>query len=176
MNITQCVHGAYQLVAKYKKRFLAFLLLIFLVWASWFVWLVLWGPPQGGVSLVIHTQIDRPILGFSVNGVAGGNAFAYDPSNIYAGDGGKTTCCGSISGDTAEVIWTLSTTRAQYDAGLRKETRKTTVPLPIRKRGENNLHVFFLPNDEVLLWWGEGLITPWKCGMSKEELAWALAQ
>ncbi|HFS0007557.1 TPA: DUF3304 domain-containing protein, partial [Proteus mirabilis] len=156
MNITQCIHGAYQLVAKYKKRFLAFLLLIFLVWASWFVWLVLWGPPQGGVSLVIHTQIDRPILGFSVNGVAGGNAFAYG--------GGATTCCGSISGDTAEVIWTLSTTRAQYDAGLRKETRKTTVPLPIRKRGENNLHVFFLPNDEVLLWWGEGLITPWKHG------------
>ncbi|SDC84562.1 hypothetical protein SAMN05216484_10939 [Proteus mirabilis] len=167
MNITQCIHGAYQLVAKYKKRFLAFLLLIFLVWASWFVWLVLWGPPQGGVSLVIHTQIDRPILGFSVNGVAGGNAFAYDPSNIYAGDGGSKT---------SEIIWTVDYTQKQYDEGLRTEIHKKTLPLPIRKRGENNLHVFFLPNDEVLLWWGEGLITPWKCGMSKEELAWALAQ
>ncbi|MDM3707597.1 hypothetical protein O9493_17985, partial [Proteus mirabilis] len=140
-------------VLKKYKRYLYTLIIVALFgWIGWFVWLVLWGPPQGGVSLVIHTQIDRPILGFSVNGVAGGNAFAYDPSNIYAGGSGATTCCGSISGDTAEVIWTLSTTRAQYDAGLRKETRKTTVPLPIRKRGENNLHVFFLPNDEVLLW------------------------
>ncbi|EOZ4985401.1 hypothetical protein ACQRUM_002993, partial [Proteus mirabilis] len=79
-------------VLKKYKRYLYTLIIVALFgWIGWFVWLVLWGPPQGGVSLVIHTQIDRPILGFSVNGVAGGNAFAYDPSNIYAGDGGKTT-------------------------------------------------------------------------------------
>ena len=161
---------------KYKRYLYTLIIIALFSWIGWFVWLVLWGPPQGGVSLVIHTQIDRPILGFSVNGVAGGNAFAYDPSNIYAGDGGKTTCCGSISGDTAEIIWTVDYTQKQYDEGLRTEIHKKTLPLPIRKRGENNLHVFFLPNDEVLLWWGEGLITPWKRGMSKEELAWALAQ
>ncbi|EMG9309736.1 DUF3304 domain-containing protein [Proteus mirabilis] len=161
---------------KYKRYLYTLIIIALFSWIGWFVWLVLWGPPQGGVSLVIHTQIDRPIRGFSVNGVAGGNAFAYDPSNIYAGDGGKTTCCGSISGDTAEIIWTVDYTQKQYDEGLRTEIHKKTLPLPIRKRGENNLHVFFLPNDEVLLWWGEGLITPWKRGMSKEELAWALAQ
>ncbi|WP_409076907.1 DUF3304 domain-containing protein [Proteus vulgaris] len=111
---------------------------------------------------------DRPIRGFSVNGVAGGNAFSYG--------GGATTCCGSISGGTAEVIWTVDYTQKQYDEGLRTEIHKKTLPLPIRKRGENNLHVFFLPNDEVLLGWGKGFIMPWKHGMSKEELAWALAQ
>ncbi|MBS3826077.1 DUF3304 domain-containing protein [Proteus mirabilis] len=161
---------------KYKRYLYTLIIVALFSWIGWFVWLVLWGPPQGGVSLVIHTQIDRPIRGFSVNGVAGGNAFAYDPSNIYAGGSGATTCCGSISGDTAEIIWTVDYTQKQYDEGLRTEIHKKTLPLPIRKRGENNLHVFFLPNDEVLLWWGEGLITPWKHGMSKEELAWALAQ
>lgn len=161
---------------KYKKYLYTLIIVSLFSWIGWFAWLVLWGPPQGGVSLVIHTQIDRPIRGFSVNGMAGGNAFAYDPSNIYAGDGGKTTCCGAISGDTAEVIWTVDYTQKQYDEGVRTEIHKKTLPLPIRKRGENNLHVFFLPNDEVLLWWGKGLITPWKRGMSKEELAWALAQ
>ncbi|SDC84581.1 hypothetical protein SAMN05216484_10940 [Proteus mirabilis] len=152
---------------KYKRYLYTLIIIALFSWIGWFVWLVLWGPPQGGVSLVIHTQIDRPIRGFSVNGVAGGNAFAYDPSNIYAGDGGSLT---------GEIIWTVDYTQKQYDEGLRTEIHKKTLPLPIRKRGENNLHVFFLPNDEVLLWWGEGLITPWKRGMSKEELAWALAQ
>ncbi len=58
----------------------------------------IWGPPQGGAILVINPQIDRPILGFSVNGVAGGNVSAYDPSNIYAGIQGGTTCGGGGSG------------------------------------------------------------------------------
>lgn len=30
------------------------------------------GPANGGVTLIIHSKIDRPILGFSVNGMAGG--------------------------------------------------------------------------------------------------------
>ncbi|MFS3625071.1 hypothetical protein ACK6S7_06365 [Proteus mirabilis] len=90
-------------VLKKYKRYLYTLIIVALFgWIGWFVWLVLWEPPQGGVSLVIHTQIDRPIRGFSVNGVAGGNAFAYG--------GGATTCCGSISGDTAEIIWTVDYT------------------------------------------------------------------
>ncbi|HEK0777676.1 TPA: hypothetical protein SMP77_003332, partial [Proteus mirabilis] len=114
-------------VLKKYKRYLYTLIIVALFgWIGWFVWLVLWGPPQGGVSLVIHTQIDRPIRGFSVNGVAGGNAFAYDPSNIYAGGSGATTCCGSISGDTAEIIWTVDYTQKQYDEGLRTEIHKKT--------------------------------------------------
>ncbi|EKK4083246.1 DUF3304 domain-containing protein [Cronobacter dublinensis] len=114
-------------------------------YAAWLVWASIWGPPTGAVALIIHSELDRPILEFSVNGVAGSNASAHG--------GGGATCCGSISGDTAEVTWTLSTTRAQYDAGLRKETRRIVMPLPKREWGEDNLHVHFLPGDKVLLGW-----------------------
>ncbi|EMK5831425.1 hypothetical protein V9H82_001760, partial [Citrobacter sedlakii] len=93
-------------------------------------------------------------------------AFARDKSNPYGTGPGAATCCGSISGDKAEVIWTLSTTRAQYDAGLRKETRKLTLPLPGREWGENYLHVYFLPDDKVYLWWSTGFNSP-----SAEEIA-----
>ncbi len=65
---------------------------------------------------MIHSELDRPILGFSVNGMAGANAFAHG--------GGSTTCCGDIRGKEAEVVWTLSTTRAQYNTGLREEVRR----------------------------------------------------
>jgi len=176
MNIKQYTLRLSQCLARYKKRFLGLLLVAFLGWASWFTWLVIWGPPQGGAILVIHTQINRPILGFSVNGVAGGNASAYDPNNIYGGSRGGTACCGVVKGDTAHVVWTLSTTGQQYRDGLRKETRETTLPLPVRKRGENFLHVFFLPGDQVRLWWGEDLGSPWKRGMTTDELTTALGQ
>lgn len=128
------------------------LLLPVVIYLGWSVWAAVWGSPSGPVTLIIHSEIDRPVLGFSVNGVAGSNAFAY---------GGRgSTCCGSITGDKAEVIWTLSTTRAQYDAGLRKETRRLTLPLPKREWGENYLHVYFLPDDNVYLWWSTGFNSP----------------
>ncbi|EBB7908391.1 DUF3304 domain-containing protein [Salmonella enterica] len=120
----------------------------------WNIGEAVWGGPTGGVILVIHSEIDRPILGFSVNGVAGANAFAYG--------GGATTCCGEIKGKKAEVVWTLSTTRAQYNSGLRKEVRRKTLPLPKREWGEDWLHVYFLPGDQVLLGWSKGAGSPYK--------------
>ncbi|WP_296262540.1 hypothetical protein [uncultured Enterobacter sp.] len=138
--------------ARWGKWLWGALILPVVVYLGWSVWAAVWGPPSGPVTLIIHSEIDRPILGFSVNGVAGSNAFAYG--------GGGATCCGSISGDKAEVIWTLSTTRAQYDAGLRKETRKVTIPLPKREWGENYLHTYFLPDDNVYLWWSTGFNSP----------------
>ena len=129
---------------------------------GWIVWVMFWAPPMGGVTLIIHSKIDRPILGFSVNGVAGGNAGAFDPNTQYTSEsGGATTCCGSISGKTAEVIWTVTYTRAQYNAGLRKEVHKVIMPLPERKRGENDLHVHFLPGDRVLLGWSDNAFSPY---------------
>ena len=130
------------------------LVLPVVIYLGWSVWAAVWGPPSGPVTLIIHSEIDRPILGFSVNGVAGANAFAHG--------GGKATCCGSISGDTAEIIWTLSTTRDQYNAGLRKETRRTEMPMPVRKQGENDLHVHFLPRDKVLLGWSDNAWSPYE--------------
>ncbi|WP_262860376.1 hypothetical protein [Morganella morganii] len=48
-------------------------------------------PPADGMTLIIHSKLDRPILGFSVNGVAGGNTWAHDPDNKFE-SGGATTC------------------------------------------------------------------------------------
>jgi hypothetical protein len=128
---------------------------------GWIVWVIYWAPPMGGVTLIIHTRIDRPILGFSVNGVAGGNAGAFDPNNKYAGENGAATCCGSVRGKTAEVIWTLDVTGPQYDAGMRLEKRRLVMPLPERRRGENDLHVYFLPRDKVLLGWSDNAFSPY---------------
>lgn len=125
-----------------------------MIYAAWLVWASIWGPPTGAVTLIIHSDLDRPVLGFSVNGVAGSNASTHG--------GGGATCCGSIEGKTAEVIWTLSTTRAQYDAGMRKETRRVVIPLPKREWGEDNLHVHFLPGDKVLLGWSKDAWSPYE--------------
>lgn len=140
--------------ARWGKWIWGAMLSVVLVYGGWIVWASIWGPPTGPVTLIIHSEIDRPILAFSVNGVAGANASAHG--------GGKTTCCGSISGKTAQVIWTLSTTHDQYNAGLRRETRRVVMPLPERKWGENDLHVHFLPGDKVLLGWSDNAWSPYE--------------
>ncbi|NCH71760.1 DUF3304 domain-containing protein [Cronobacter dublinensis] len=121
-------------------------------YAAWLVWASIWGPPTGAVTLIIHSELDRPVLEFSVNGVAGSNASAHG--------GGGATCCGSISGDTAEVTWTLDITHEQYLKGMRLENRRIVMPLPKREWGENYLHVYFLPKDNVYLWCGTGFSHP----------------
>lgn len=156
-NIDNAVNRGY---ARWKKWIWGSLLAMVLAYGGCLIWASIWGPPTGPVTLIIHSEIDRPILGFSVNGVAGPNSSANDKNNPYASGPGGSTCCGSISGNTAEVIWTLSTTRAQYDAGLRKETRRVVMPLPKRKWEENYLHVYFFPGDKVRLWWGTGFVSP----------------
>ncbi|EOY5375859.1 DUF3304 domain-containing protein [Cronobacter dublinensis] len=123
-------------------------------YAAWLLWASIWGPPTGAVTLIIHSELDRPVLEFSVNGVAGSNASAHG--------GGGATCCGSISGDTAEVIWTLDITHEQYLKGMRLETRRIVMPLPKRKWGEDNLHVHFLPGDKVLLGWSKDAWSPYE--------------
>ncbi|OVZ78966.1 DUF3304 domain-containing protein [Yersinia kristensenii] len=138
--------------ARWGKWIWGSLLAMVLAYGGWLVWASIWGPPTGPVTLIIHSEIDRPILGFSVNGVAGSNAFAHG--------GGGATCCGSISGNKAEVVWTLDITHEQYLKGMRLETRRAEMPLPERKWEENYLHVYFLPGDNVRLWWGTGFIHP----------------
>lgn len=146
--------------ARWGKWFWGSLLAAILAYGGWLIWASIWGPPTGPVTLIIHSEIERPIRGFSVNGVAGSNAFVRDKSNPYSLDGGGATCCGSVSGENAEIIWTVDYTRAQYNKGIRTEIHKITVPLPERKWGENYLHVYFLPNNEVRLWWGSGFSHP----------------
>ena len=138
--------------ARWGKGIWGALLLPVVIYLGWSVWAAVWGPPSGPVTLIIHSELDRPVLGFSVNGVAGSNAFAHG--------GGGATCCGSISGDKAEVIWTLDITHEQYLKGMRLETRRTVMPMPGRQWGENYLHVYFLPDENVYLWWSTGFNSP----------------
>ena len=140
--------------ARWGKWLWGVLLLPVVIYLGWSVWAAIWGPPSGPVTLIIHNEIDRPILEFSVNGVAGANAFAYG--------GGGATCCGSISGDKAEIIWTVDYTLAQYKAGVRTEIHRITMPMPERKKGENDLHVHFLPGDKVLLGWSDNAWSPYE--------------
>ncbi|WP_432225323.1 DUF3304 domain-containing protein [Enterobacter wuhouensis] len=140
--------------ARWGKWIWGALILPVVIYIGWSVWAAVWGPPSGPVTLIIHSEIDRPIRGFSVNGVAGANAFAHG--------GGKATCCGSISGNKAEIIWTVDYTLAQYKAGVRTEVHRLTMPLPQRKKGENDLHVHFLPGDKVLLGWSDNAWSPYE--------------
>lgn len=152
-NTFDKIDGAINRVyARWGKCIWGALLLPVVIYFSYSIWAAIWGPPSGPVTLIIHNEIDRPILGFSVNGVAGANAFARG--------GGKATCCGSISGDKAEVIWTLDITHEQYLKGMKLETRRTVMAMPERQWGENYLHVYFLPEDNVRLWWSTGFNHP----------------
>ncbi|EOI3555681.1 hypothetical protein ACMSZQ_001973 [Cronobacter dublinensis] len=130
------------------------------IYAVWLLWASIWGPPTGAVTLIIHSNLDRPIRGFSVNGVAGGNTFARDKKNPYSSDTGGITCCGDISGNTAMITWTVDYTLAQYQAGVRTEVHKIKTPLPKREWGENYLHVYFLANNKVYLWWSADFSHP----------------
>jgi len=150
-RIDRTVTGGY---SRWGKWIWGALLLPVVIYLSYSVWAAVWGPPSGPVTLIIHNELDRPVLGFSVNGVAGSNAFAHG--------GGGATCCGSISGDTAEVIWTLDITHEQYIKGMRLETRRIEIPMPVRKQGENDLHVHFLPGDKVLLGWSNNAWSPYE--------------
>ncbi|HCL6629852.1 TPA: hypothetical protein N2R15_004650 [Citrobacter amalonaticus] len=145
-----------------RKRWMWVVLFVpFISFFLWMFWVVSVSAPESGVTLIIHSRLERPILGFSVNGVAGGNSAAYNPNNPYALEGGKTTCCGIIKGRTAEIIWTLSMTGPQYEKGMRLEKRRVVIPLPRRKNGENDLHVHFLPGDKVLLGWSDNAWSPY---------------
>lgn len=59
------------------------------------------------------------------------------------------------------MIWTLSVTGPQYERGMRPEQRRVVIQLPERKRGENDLHVYFLPGDKVLLGWSDNAFSPY---------------
>lgn len=160
-----------QLYTRRKRWMWGFLLTSFILMFAWTFWLANRGEPAGGVTLIIHSRLDRPVLGFSVNGVAGGNAGAFNPNNKFAGENGSSTCCGVIEGKMAEVIWTLSVTGPQYEAGMRPEKHRAVIPLPERKRGENDLHVHFLPGDKVLLGWSDNAWSPYDKNNPKFDLS-----
>lgn len=153
-NRIECIDNAFnRLYARHRRCMWGALIAPFIVLFIWVFWVSNWEDQPSGITLIIHSELDRPILGFSVNGVAGGNASAHGE--------GASTCCGLIQGKTAEVIWTLSMTGPQYEAGMRLEKHRVVIALPERKRGENDLHVHFLPGEKVLLGWSDNAWSPY---------------
>lgn len=158
-----------RLYGRRKRWMWGVLLAPFILLFAWIFLGTLWGGAEGGVTLIVHSKIERPILGFSVNGVAGTNTSAYEPNNPSSGSGTNAACCGVIKGKNAEVTWTLSVTGPQYEAGMRLEKHRIVTPLPERKRGENDLHVHFLPGDKVLLVWSDNAWSPYDKHNPKNE-------
>ncbi|MGV7093322.1 hypothetical protein [Siccibacter turicensis] len=121
----------------------------------WLGWSWLFQERYGGASVIVMSVMDRPVSYASVNGNGGGNTLAFDGQNV----GGKIAGPYSITGDTARIDWLLSTTGDQYDKqGLRPEEHTITLPMPKRKKGQNNFCILFLPNNMPLIRWATSCI------------------
>ncbi|WP_082934410.1 MULTISPECIES: DUF3304 domain-containing protein [Pseudomonas] len=105
-----------------------------------------------GAMLTSENHTDRPITFFWVNDLGGGNLFAM-------GSGG-VICCQRIEGETVRVSWILGRTGEQLRNGVQKENHEAILPLPRRERGDDFLHVRFLPGNIVELKWSPNLISP----------------
>ncbi|QOR40891.1 DUF3304 domain-containing protein [Billgrantia diversa] len=101
-----------------------------------------------------YNHTDRPIFSYWVNGNWGGN--------------GGTTCCWSFKGDSAEVSWILSMTGEQQRQGIVEERHSINLPMPEHTRGDQYLHVHFLPGNKVDLVWSSEIRSP-KLDQYREE-------
>ncbi|MBA5979108.1 DUF3304 domain-containing protein [Pseudomonas sp. Y5-11] len=97
-----------------------------------------------GAALTSHNYTERPIGSYWVNDQWGGN--------------GGVTCCWSISGESAKVVWILSMSQAQENQGMKIERHETQVALPERSPGDDTLHVYFLPNNRIELVWAAKML------------------
>lgn len=98
------------------------------------------------VTLVGYNYTERPIFAFSVNGAGGGNIFVN-------GGGASFSCCGEVTvGKPAEIKWTYSRTKKQFEAGIQIEHHTTTVTVPEPSVPEAEyLEVHFYPDHHVEL-------------------------
>ncbi len=126
-----------------------------LAYVGWYNFLRM---PAGG-SLRGYSYIDRPIYRYWINDNWGGNLAAF---------GGGTTCCWSFEGDSVEVVWILSMSKAQQEQGMEQERHSATLPMPERTREDRYLHVHFLPDDQVELVWSPSFSSPLAEQMSQE--------
>ncbi|RDB41753.1 DUF3304 domain-containing protein [Halomonas sp. DQ26W] len=108
--------------------------------------------PSVNGSIAGYNHTDRPIFRFWVNDNYGGN--------ITAQSWGGTTCCWSFKGDTVEIVWILSMTGEQERAGVESERHSMVLPMPAYARGDQYLHVHFLPENEVDLIWSPSIRSP----------------
>lgn len=112
---------------------------------AWHSWSTLFNTSKSG-SLIGYNHTDRPIGRYFVDGNYGGN--------------GGTTCCWYFKGDIVEVEWILSVTGEQKRQGLEEERHSVTLPMPEHNRKDQYLHVHFLPNNKVDLFWSPNIRFP----------------
>src|SRR5574343_1907958 len=100
------------------------------------------------VTLVGYNYTDRPIGGFSVNGVGGSNVAV-----LHKEGGGGMSCCVDVTvGQTVKIKWRYHRTKKQREAGMPIEDRETTAMVPLPQRPEANyLEVHFYPDHHVEL-------------------------
>ena len=134
--------------------------------AIWLAWIFLIQERHGGASVIVMSVSDRPISYASANGSMGGNTLAFDGLNA----GGKTAGPYRIEGDTVKINWSLSATLKQREEqGFRTEKHSMTLPLPQRDKGQDELCVLFLPDNQPVVRWAKSCfldmddtIAPWR--------------
>lgn len=116
----------------------------------WLGWTFLIQEHHGGAALIVMSVMERPIVYARVNGSMGGNTDAFDGRNA----GGKTAGPYRISGNTVKIDWLLSTTLKQkQEQGLRPEKHSIILPMPERKKGQDDFCVLFLPDNKPMIRW-----------------------
>jgi hypothetical protein len=101
------------------------------------------------VTLASYNYTDRPISGYTVDGVGGGNAFA---GFLDAGSG--WACCARVTvGKPVHIKWGFSYTKQQYGQGIRSEIHELTVTVPKPKGNEapQYMEVHFYAIDKIEL-------------------------
>ena len=139
MLVRWAMNRFFRLIPVWLQVVMVGIIVLALTWQVFF-------PSSVGGSLAGYNHTDRPIFSFWVNENWGGN--------------GGTTCCWSFKGDTAEVSWILSVTGEQQRQGLEPERYSVTMPMPEYTRGDEFLHVHFLPNNKVDLIWSQEIRSP----------------
>ncbi|MFP1878877.1 hypothetical protein [Lonsdalea quercina] len=142
--ISALVTTIWQVLPRWGRWVVSILLVL------WLGWTFLIQERHGGAALIVMSVEDRPISHAYVNDRMGGNTDAFDGRNA----GGKTAGPYRIEGDTAKISWLLSATlQQQEEKGLRPEKHSIILPMPERKKGQDDFCVLFLPDNKPMIRW-----------------------
>ncbi|MCY1540858.1 hypothetical protein D9M68_765240 [compost metagenome] len=128
-----------------RRKLILSLLAVLLPFAALYLYGQLRTP---GAMLTSENYMDRRIGSFWVNDNWGGN--------------GGVTCCWTLKGPKAKVVWILSLSQAQEEQGMKIERHEIELPMPARSRNDRYLHVRFDPGNKVRLGWSPDLFSPFE--------------
>ncbi|MNS73110.1 hypothetical protein D3C72_1065400 [compost metagenome] len=137
----------------------------------WSGWSLLIKTYHDEASIVVYSVVDRPINYIYINGNIGNNASAFD--GVSARAGGSTGPY-RLEGDIVKIDWLLSVDMEQQEGQVyRSEPHTISLPMPKRKKGQNDLCVLFLPNNKPMVRWANSCaiemadsIDPYRVGLT----------